>query len=96
MNTFPSPKSGNGSVLISAQNASFAWEVDGKAISCDANFNLYRRKFTFVIGPVGSGKSTILKGLLGETPSSKGFVYSNAPSTGFVAQTPWVRNGTVQ
>jgi len=37
-----------------------------------------------------------LKGLLGETPSSQGFVYSDSPTTAFVDQTPWVQNGTFQ
>jgi ATP-binding cassette subfamily C (CFTR/MRP) protein 1 len=38
----------------------------------------------------------LLKGLLGETPSSQGFVYSSFPSTAYVDQTPWIQNGTIQ
>lgn len=38
----------------------------------------------------------MLKGLLGETPSSKGFVYSSFPTTAFVDQTPWIQNGSIQ
>jgi ATP-binding cassette subfamily C (CFTR/MRP) protein 1 len=59
-------------------------------------FNVRRTQLYFIIGPVGSGKSTLLKGLLGETPSSQGFVCSNSPETGFLAQTPWIRNGTIK
>jgi len=38
----------------------------------------------------------LLKGLLGETPSSQGFVYSSFPSTAYADQTPWIQNGTIK
>ena len=86
----------NSAVLLETQNASFSWDIDGQPAVSDLTFALKRQEFCFIIGPVGSGKSTILKGLLGETPSSKGFVYSNCPETAVVGQTPWIRNGTIQ
>lgn len=84
------------STLLDVQNASFAWTAGGEPVVCDVTFNLPRHQFCFIIGPVGSGKSTLLKGLLGETPSSKGFVYSSFPTTAYVDQTPWIQNGTIQ
>jgi ABC-type multidrug transport system fused ATPase/permease subunit len=84
------------SVVIATQNASFSWDIDGQPTVFDLSFTLHRHQFCFVIGPVGSGKSTMLKGLLGETPASKGFVYQNYQETSFVGQTPWIRNGTIQ
>jgi len=83
-------------VMINTQNASFSWGIDGQAVVSDLSFTLPRKQFCFIIGPVGSGKSTMLKGLLGETPSTKGFVYSNFQDTSFVGQSPWIRNGTIQ
>ncbi|KAH8593398.1 putative ATP-binding cassette transporter [Bisporella sp. PMI_857] len=82
--------------IIIVQDASFGWTGSGRPDVCDISFSLPRGQFCFIIGPVGIGKSTLLKGLLGETPSSKGFVYSDSPSTAFVDQTPWVQNGTIQ
>lgn len=38
----------------------------------------------------------MLKGLLGETPSSEGFIYTDTTEIAFVDQPPWIRNGTVQ
>jgi len=83
-------------VMIATQNASFSWDVDGQPAVSDLSFTLQRHQFCFIIGPVGSGKSSLLKGLLGETPSAKGFVYSNFQETSFVGQSPWIRNGTIQ
>jgi ATP-binding cassette, subfamily C (CFTR/MRP), member 1 len=83
-------------LAVITQNASFSWEIDGQSAVSDLSFTLKRHQFCFLIGPVGSGKSTLLKGLLGETPASKGFVYSNFRETSFVGQTPWIRNGTIQ
>jgi ABC-type bacteriocin/lantibiotic exporter with double-glycine peptidase domain len=57
---------------------------------------VYKKQFVFIVGPVGSGKSTLLKGLLGETPSSQGFVYCKQTPIGYVDQTPWIQNGTIQ
>jgi len=82
--------------MIITQNASFSWDPDGPPAVFDVTFTLQRHQFCFIIGPVGSGKSTMLKGLLGETPASKGFVYQNFQDTSFVGQTPWIRNGTIQ
>ncbi|MCJ1434939.1 hypothetical protein MMC27_004309 [Xylographa pallens] len=82
--------------LIATQNASFAWSVLAKPVVNDVTFQLLRGQFCFIIGPVGCGKSTLLKGLLGETPSVKGFVYSNTPATAYVDQTSWIQNGTIQ
>jgi ATP-binding cassette subfamily C (CFTR/MRP) protein 1 len=90
------PSSSSVAALITAQNASFSWKADGAPTVTDNTFTINRKQFCFVIGPVGSGKSTLLKGLLGETPSSKGFVYTRFNTVGYVDQTPWIQNGSVQ
>ncbi|KAH6718942.1 putative ATP-binding cassette transporter [Leptodontidium sp. MPI-SDFR-AT-0119] len=96
LQSLKSPTAESSSILLVAQNASFAWSEGGVPAIRDLNLVLKRHQLCFVIGPVGCGKSTLLKGLLGETPSSQGFVYSNSPDTAFVDQTSWVRNGTIQ
>tara|TARA_R110002060_G_scaffold48163_8_gene59127 strand:+ start:573 stop:1028 length:456 start_codon:yes stop_codon:yes gene_type:complete len=78
---------GSSSTLLVAQHASFAWSEGGVPAVRDLNLALMRHQICFIIGPVGCGKSTLLKGLLGETPSTQGFIYSNAPDTAFVDQT---------
>ena len=49
-----------------------------------------------IVGPIASGKSPLLKALLGETPSSKGFVYVATREIAFCDQSPFLKNGTVQ
>lgn len=82
--------------ILAIQNASFGWNSGPRPDVGDISFTLMRGQFCFVIGPVGCGKSTLLKGILGETPSSQGFVYSNAQSIAYNDQTPWIQNATIQ
>jgi ATP-binding cassette subfamily C (CFTR/MRP) protein 1 len=62
----------NSTAMIVTQNASFSWDINAQPAVSDLSFNLPHHQFCFIIGPVGSGKSTMLKGLLGETPASMG------------------------
>ncbi|KAH7152137.1 P-loop containing nucleoside triphosphate hydrolase protein [Dactylonectria estremocensis] len=51
---------------------------------------------TMIIGPIGSGKSSLLKAILGELASSNGVVSLNSPEVAFCDQTPWVMNATIR
>ncbi|KAF5660407.1 major facilitator family transporter-associated [Fusarium heterosporum] len=51
---------------------------------------------TMLVGPVGSGKSSLLKAILGETTSSDGHVSLNSSEVAFCDQTPWVMNATIR
>ena len=82
--------------IIAARNVSFSWSQDDGPIVRDATFNIPRGKVSLIIGPAGCGKSTLLKGILGETPSTKGFLYSDSREAAYVDQTPWIRNTTVR
>jgi ATP-binding cassette, subfamily C (CFTR/MRP), member 1 len=62
----------------------------------DIDLRVKRGHFLFIIGPVGCGKSTLIKAMLGETPSSTGFIYTSTTSTAFADQEPWNRNSTIK
>ncbi|PGH13069.1 hypothetical protein AJ79_03906 [Helicocarpus griseus UAMH5409] len=51
-----------------------------------------------VVGPVGSGKSTLCKALLGEIPLSQGniFMSKSFPHVGFCDQTAFLSNGSIR
>jgi ABC-type transport system involved in cytochrome bd biosynthesis fused ATPase/permease subunit len=49
-----------------------------------------------IVGPVGCGKSSLLQGLLGEIPSSKGIVYVERSRIAFVGQIPWIQNSSIR
>ncbi|MDR1402526.1 MAG: ATP-binding cassette domain-containing protein [Tannerellaceae bacterium] len=48
---------------------------DGNIILRDASLTLHNGEFLYVIGKVGSGKSSLLKSLYCEAPLSKGYAY---------------------
>ncbi|MAD85037.1 MAG: hypothetical protein CL912_18920 [Deltaproteobacteria bacterium] len=76
----------NSKPILVTQNASFAWSSTSPAIVKDITFTLHRHSSLFIIGPVGCGKSTILKGLLSETPALKGCVYSSVSDIAFLTR----------
>ncbi|PVH74356.1 ABC transporter-like protein [Cadophora sp. DSE1049] len=83
---------------ISVKNLTLAWsdtEEDNIVIN-DVTFDVQPAQLTMIVGPVGSGKSSLLRGLLGEAPSSKGNVYINQAHASFVGQNPWIQNDTIR
>jgi ATP-binding cassette, subfamily C (CFTR/MRP), member 1 len=81
---------------ISLKNCSFGWKQEETPVVKDIDLSLRIGSVTMIIGPVGCGKSTFLKGLLSETPMSSGFVYVRNNSISFADQDPWVQNGTIK
>ncbi|KAL4906327.1 hypothetical protein BDW74DRAFT_177341 [Aspergillus multicolor] len=79
------------------KNASFGWRAD-KIVLQDVTTYIPASSLTMIVGPVGSGKSTLCKALLGEIPFSKGRVSisKSSPSVGFCEQTAFLWNGTVK
>ena len=61
------------------------------------NINLEIKKGSLVaiVGPVGSGKSSILSAILGEMKKLEGDVIVNG-SIGYTLQQPWIQNGTLR
>jgi ATP-binding cassette subfamily C (CFTR/MRP) protein 1 len=81
---------------IVVRNGTFGWSSSDEPVLRDISFSIKASGLTMIIGPVASGKSTLLKALLGETPSSQGFVYVSTTEVAFCDQTPWLINGSIQ
>ncbi|KAE8423949.1 P-loop containing nucleoside triphosphate hydrolase protein [Aspergillus pseudocaelatus] len=47
-------------------------------------------------GPVGSGKTTFARALLGEIPPSRGVIYTSSKRIGVCAQEPWLPSGSIK
>ncbi|UTZ21740.1 ABC transporter ATP-binding protein [Vibrio campbellii] len=60
----------SGKIVFEAENVSFAFE--GKKIVDDFSFNIMRGDRIALIGPIGCGKSTVLKLLLGQLETQGG------------------------
>lgn len=85
--------SDDGSIIV--EGAEFGWGTH-KAVLHDVNVVMPSGKLTVVVGSVGSGKSTFLKGLLGELPLSKGSVKTGGTSIAYCDQEPFIMSGSIR
>ncbi|PYI33241.1 hypothetical protein BP00DRAFT_434635 [Aspergillus indologenus CBS 114.80] len=82
---------------IVIQDAGFGWKAD-KLVLKNISTQVPASSLTMVVGPVGSGKSTVCKTLLGEIPLSQcNVVMKTSPRhVGFCDQTAFLWNGTIR
>ncbi|KAL6817639.1 P-loop containing nucleoside triphosphate hydrolase protein [Trichoderma camerunense] len=82
-------------VLI--KDGSFGWKADNPVLR-DVNIRIPKGSLTVVVGPVGSGKSTLCKTLLGEIPFHEGRIILDAhiPHVGFCDQAAFLSNGSIK
>lgn len=76
---------------IHLENASFGWSRGGQFAVNRVNMTVARGQFVVLAGPVASGKSTLLKGLLGEVPAFAGHLTIAQTRTSWCEQTPWLK-----
>lgn len=79
---------------LKMENASFTWGEEELVLK---NINLYviKGQIAAVVGPVGSGKSSLIASILGETEKKSGTVNTDG-SMAYVAQQAWIQNATLQ
>ncbi|CAF2081819.1 unnamed protein product [Brassica napus] len=86
----------DGRVAVEVRDGSFSWDDEDNVPALkDINFKVNKGELTAIVGTVGSGKSSLLASVLGEMHRITGQVRV-CGSTGYVAQTSWIQNGTVQ
>ncbi|CAI6099839.1 unnamed protein product [Clonostachys chloroleuca] len=75
---------------------SFGWVAETPVLK-GIHVSIEKSSFTFVIGTVASGKSTLCKGILGEVPFCTGqiMVDAAADKIGYCDQSPFLINATV-
>ncbi|KAH6703299.1 multidrug resistance protein MDR [Leptodontidium sp. MPI-SDFR-AT-0119] len=81
---------------IVVRDGSFGWDQEKAPILKSINLTVPKEKFTMLIGPVGCGKSTLIKAFLGETFKFMGSVQICSSEVAYCDQTFWHTNGTVQ
>ncbi len=81
---------------IVIRNGAFGWFRDEPPVLQSIDITFKTSQLTMVVGPVASGKSTLLKAILGEVPVLSGSVTVADKLISFCDQTPWLRNATVQ
>ncbi|KAK5626723.1 hypothetical protein RRF57_002438 [Xylaria bambusicola] len=60
------------------------------------NIELAARSFTILSGPTGSGKSSLLRSLIGEILPAHGSISLSSNRVAYCAQRPWLPNGTIR
>ncbi|KAI5967337.1 hypothetical protein CANMA_003157 [Candida margitis] len=83
-----------GDVTVAIKNATFSWDKDNVALK-NIDFTARCGQLVCIVGKVGSGKTAMVKSLLGEVPISKGLVEVNG-SIAYCAQQPWIQNASVR
>lgn len=88
--------------VVKLEHAHFVWhktKQESFELS-DLSFSIHAGDFVCVVGPVGSGKSSLLAALLGELQMLSGQMsISEKYSTqgiGFATQEPWIQNTSIQ
>lgn len=82
-------------VEVAVRNATFSWALDAPPLVRISDLEVEKGQLTIVVGPVASGKTTLLKGLLGEVPSVSGQVALGRQGVAWCEQTPWLTNDTI-
>uniref|UniRef100_A0A665TZE7 ABC-type glutathione-S-conjugate transporter n=1 Tax=Echeneis naucrates TaxID=173247 RepID=A0A665TZE7_ECHNA len=77
------------------KNGTFSWSTEGPPCLRRINVRVPRGSLVAVVGHVGSGKSSLLSAMLGETEKRSGQVTVKG-SVAYVPQQAWIQNATVQ
>lgn len=82
--------------MIEVCHGSFSWSSDLPPVLECVDLKIAQGEVVAVMGPVASGKSTLLKSLLGESYCLDGIIRVNTSEVGFCDQTVWLSNGTIR
>jgi len=83
---------GNG-LAVAIEDASFSTE-EGNTLLTNINMRVVHGTINMIVGKVGSGKSSLLKAIIGENTPSQGIV-ERETSVAYCDQVPWLRNTTI-
>lgn len=84
-----------GDALI-LRSASFGFDSEKESLIKSMDVKVPRAKLTMIVGPVGCGKTVLLKGLLGEIPTMSGTVQLFSEDVAYCEQSPFHMNGTIR
>ncbi|KAL8722266.1 MAG: hypothetical protein Q9225_001213 [Loekoesia sp. 1 TL-2023] len=92
----PFTRPGGGGDAVAVEDGSFGYHPDKDALISAIQAKIPRGKFTMIVGPVGCGKTTLLKALLGEVPALGGTIKFLGSDIAYCDQSPFHMNGTIR
>ncbi|KAK0634859.1 putative ATP-binding cassette transporter [Bombardia bombarda] len=96
----PAPPTSEQTPLVRFERADISWSADDASEIVLRGLSLtIRPGFTAIVGPVASGKSTLLASMVGETilkDGGGGSATSSLTGVAFCSQTPWIMNDTIR
>lgn len=82
--------------LFSFKGAEISWSQSGpESVLHGLNLDI-APGFTAIIGPVASGKSSLLATIIGETELKQGSISERLSGVAFCSQTPWITDETLR
>lgn len=81
---------------VDIHNGDFGYSASSSGIVVHNASVHVKNNLTLIVGPVGCGKSTFLKGVVGEVVTRAGAVSVTSAEIAYCEQTPWVINGTIR
>ncbi|KAF4462606.1 Multidrug resistance-associated 1 [Fusarium albosuccineum] len=82
-------------IVIEAPGTSISWS-EARPLLRNITFTVRRGQLVLLLGPVASGKTTLLKALLGEVPHVSGRIALSNERLAWCEQTPWLVNQTIR
>ncbi|TXC11619.1 hypothetical protein FocTR4_00006679 [Fusarium oxysporum f. sp. cubense] len=82
-------------VVIQVSDANISWSED-RVILRNLSLAVGRNQLVLLLGPVASGKTTLLKTLLGEVPNITGSIDIHSKGIAWCEQSPWLLNRTIR
>lgn len=84
------------STAIAFKDVTICPAASSSTILQEVNFLIPRGSFTFVLGQVGSGKSSLLRAILGHAHCEKGLISVSRRDIAYCAQDSWLPNSAIQ
>ncbi len=87
---------GSNTDAIYVEEGSYGWDLEDEALLSSIQMKIPQGKLTMIVGPVGCGKTTLLKALLGEVPALSGTIKLFSGDVSYCDQSPFHMNGTIR
>lgn len=81
---------------VIADKMTLQYSPKSKAVLQDISFRVEAGSVTMCAGPVGTGKTTLAKAILGEICPSSGSISVSTKRIGLCSQTPWLPSGSIK